>query len=167
MFSFNNCASWLYILLSLGNRVHTFLGKRCKLCSPSVHFMVALLYLSVFPFGVGGLWIWLYQFLSSLIWILGQCGKNISENMQKGSEVKRLKLIVGGFICAFGLSQFISHFSSFCCLRKTAPRDCGIFWESSLIYLEFQWTLFNTSRYPYFDISDLQNWGNTNSIYII
>ena len=31
-------------------------------------------------------------------------------------------------------------------------------------YLEFQGTLLNTSRYPYFDISDLQNWGKTNSI---
>ena len=26
-------------------------------------------------------------------------------------------------------------------------------------YLEFQGTLWNTSRYPYIDISDLQNWG--------
>ena len=26
-------------------------------------------------------------------------------------------------------------------------------------YLEFQETLWNTSRYPYFDIQDLQNWG--------
>ena len=26
-------------------------------------------------------------------------------------------------------------------------------------YLEFQGTLWNTSRYPYFDISDLRNWG--------
>ena len=26
-------------------------------------------------------------------------------------------------------------------------------------YLEVQGTLWNTSRYPYFDISDLQNWG--------
>ena len=26
-------------------------------------------------------------------------------------------------------------------------------------YLEFQGTLWNSSRYPYFDISDLQNWG--------
>ena len=31
-------------------------------------------------------------------------------------------------------------------------------------YLEFQGTVLNTSRYPYFDISDLQNWGKTNSI---
>ena len=31
-------------------------------------------------------------------------------------------------------------------------------------YLELQGTLWNTSRYPYFDISDLQNWVNTNSI---
>ena len=26
-------------------------------------------------------------------------------------------------------------------------------------YLEIQWTLWNTSRYPYFEISDLRNWG--------
>ena len=26
-------------------------------------------------------------------------------------------------------------------------------------YLEIQGTLWNTSRYPYFDISDLRNWG--------
>ena len=31
-------------------------------------------------------------------------------------------------------------------------------------YLEFQGTVWNTSIYPYFDISDLQNWGKTNSI---
>ena len=31
-------------------------------------------------------------------------------------------------------------------------------------YLEFQGTLWNTSRYPYFDISDLLNWGTNNSI---
>ena len=31
-------------------------------------------------------------------------------------------------------------------------------------YLEFQGTLWNTSRYPYFDMSYLQNWGKTNSI---
>ena len=31
-------------------------------------------------------------------------------------------------------------------------------------YLKFQGTVWNTSRYPYFDISDLQNWGKTNSI---
>ena len=31
-------------------------------------------------------------------------------------------------------------------------------------YLEFQGTFWNTSRYPYFDISDLQNRGKTNSI---
>ena len=29
-------------------------------------------------------------------------------------------------------------------------------------YLEFQGTIWNTSRYPYFDIPDLQNWGKTN-----
>ena len=31
-------------------------------------------------------------------------------------------------------------------------------------YLEFKGTFWNTSRYPYFDISDLQNRGKTNSI---
>ena len=31
-------------------------------------------------------------------------------------------------------------------------------------YLEFQGTFWNTSRYPYFDISDLLNRGKTNSI---
>ena len=30
-------------------------------------------------------------------------------------------------------------------------------------YLGFQGTLWNTSRYPYLDISDLQNWGKNNS----
>ena len=27
-------------------------------------------------------------------------------------------------------------------------------------YLEILVTLWNTSRYPYFDVSDLRNWGN-------
>ena len=31
-------------------------------------------------------------------------------------------------------------------------------------YLEFQEAFWNTSRYPYFDISDLQNRGKTNPI---
>ena len=30
-------------------------------------------------------------------------------------------------------------------------------------YLEVKWTLWTTSRYPYLDISDLQNWGKHNS----
>ena len=30
-------------------------------------------------------------------------------------------------------------------------------------YLELQGTLKNTSRYPYFDISDLQTWGKNKS----
>ena len=45
----------LYIQLSLGNRVPTFLVKSCQLCLPSVHFVAALFYLSVFSFGTGGL----------------------------------------------------------------------------------------------------------------
>ena len=67
-FSFNNYVSWLYIQVSLGNIITTFLGKGYQLCLPSVHFVATLLYLSVIPFDVGGLmWIWLYQFPSSLI----------------------------------------------------------------------------------------------------
>ena len=31
-------------------------------------------------------------------------------------------------------------------------------------YFEFQGAFWNTTRYPYFKISDLQNWGETNSI---
>ena len=31
-------------------------------------------------------------------------------------------------------------------------------------YLEFQGTLWYTSRYPYLELSDLQNWGKTKSI---
>ena len=30
-------------------------------------------------------------------------------------------------------------------------------------YLEVEGTLWNTSRYPYFDISDFQNWGKYKS----
>ena len=30
-------------------------------------------------------------------------------------------------------------------------------------YLEVEGTLLNTSRYPYFDISDVQNWGKYQS----
>ena len=55
IFSFNNYVSLSYFQLSLYNRVATFLGKSCQLCLPSVHFAAAELYLSVFPFGNGGL----------------------------------------------------------------------------------------------------------------
>ena len=42
-----------YILFkSLDNRLPTFLGKSCQLPFASIHFVAALLYLSVFPFGV-------------------------------------------------------------------------------------------------------------------
>ena len=71
MVSFNNYVSYRYIQLNLGNRVAIFLGKSCYFCLPSVHFMVTVLYLSVLPFGVGGLiWNWLYQFLSLLTYFL-------------------------------------------------------------------------------------------------
>ena len=57
----------LVVNICLGNRVATFLRQSCQLCLQSVHFLAAKSYLPVFPFCVGGLmWIWLYQFLSSL-----------------------------------------------------------------------------------------------------
>ena len=39
-------------------------------------------------------------------------------------------------------------------------------WSSGTVdsrYLEVDGTLWNTSRYPYFDISDVQNWGKYQS----
>ena len=46
------------ILLSLGSRVATFLGKGCQLCLPSGSFCSRLMYLSAFPFDVENLtWI--------------------------------------------------------------------------------------------------------------
>ena len=35
----------------------------------------------------------------------------------------------------------------------------NIIYTDGSLYLEFQGTLWNTSRYPYLDISDLQKWG--------
>ena len=71
--SFTNVFLFIIMLVnyifSLCNRVPPppYLGKICQLCLPSVHFVIALLYLSVFLFGVWNLiWIWLYQFPSSL-----------------------------------------------------------------------------------------------------
>ena len=46
--TFNNYVSLLYIQLSLGN---IFTGISWQHCLPSVHFVAALLNLSVFPFG--------------------------------------------------------------------------------------------------------------------
>ena len=37
----------------------------------------------------------------------------------------------------FVLSLFVSHLSFFSCLGKAVIRDCGISWESSLIYYTF------------------------------
>ena len=57
------------IEVSVGNRVPTFLEKSCQFYLSFIHFVAALMYLSVFPFGVEGLmWIWLYQFQGSLIY---------------------------------------------------------------------------------------------------
>ena len=46
-------------------------------------------------------------------------------------------------------------------LKVKSPK---LFYTVDSRYLEFQGTLWNTSRYPYLNISDLQNWGKTNSI---
>ena len=43
---------------------------------------------------------------------------------------------------------------------------CTLFVECNTVdsrYVEIQGTLWNTSRYPYLDISDFQNWGKNNS----
>ena len=40
---------------------------------------------------------------------------------------------------------------------------CRLEYTINSSYLEFQGTLWNTSRYPYLDISELQNWGKNNS----
>ena len=46
------------------------MGNGCQFCLPPVHVVAVLLYLSVLPFHVENLiWIWLYQFQSSLIYI--------------------------------------------------------------------------------------------------
>ena len=69
-FSYNKCVSLRYIQLSLVTDLPPFSGKSCRFCLPYVHLMAPQFYLFVFPFGVGGLmWIWLYQFLISLIYI--------------------------------------------------------------------------------------------------
>ena len=45
------------------------MGNGCQFCQPPVHVVAVLLYLSVLPFPVENLiWIWLYQFRSSLIY---------------------------------------------------------------------------------------------------
>ena len=54
MFYFQQECMFKIIQLGLGNRVANILGKGCQLCLPSVHFVAASLYLSVFTFGVGG-----------------------------------------------------------------------------------------------------------------
>ena len=58
MLSYNSYVRLLYIQFSLHDRVRTLLVKNCQLCLPNIHFVVALLYLSVFPFDAEGL-VWL------------------------------------------------------------------------------------------------------------
>ena len=56
-------------------RIATFLGESCQLCLPSVLYVAVKLYLSVFLFDVENLmWIWLFQFPSSLIYIVSELG---------------------------------------------------------------------------------------------
>ena len=51
--------------------------------------------------------------------------------------------------CVLGLDICLMHFLSSNVQKNTVDSR----------YLELQGTLWNTSRYPYFDISDLRNWG--------
>ena len=61
MFSYNSYVRLLYIQFSLQDRVLTLLIKNSQLCLPYIHFVVALLYLTVFYFDAQGLvWLWLY-----------------------------------------------------------------------------------------------------------
>ena len=61
------------------------------------------------------------------------------------------------FIVCLGSALFTTHpailhtFNSKMDLLKKSTVDSR--------FLDFQGTLWNTSRYPYLDISDLQNWG--------
>ena len=72
---------WLYIQLSLGNRIPTFFGKSCHLAWRLIILWLLYCIFLFFLFGgeAGGgggggggggdlMWIWLYQFLSSLIY---------------------------------------------------------------------------------------------------
>ena len=54
------------------------------------------------------------------------------------------------WICSRGGPRMISEGGSFWSNYNSTIDSC---------YLKFQGTLWNTSRYPYLDISDFQNWG--------
>ena len=75
----------------------------------------------------------------------------------------KLRTVVFTFI----LPKYASHISQTFQVRAWAwnvqnrsPVKFGITVDSR--YLKFQGTLWDTSRYPYLDISDLQNWGKIN-----
>ena len=53
----------------------------------------------------------------------------------------------------FKLQTYILRFTSYTVFTTVDSR-----------YLEFQGTVSNTSRYPYLDILELQNWEKNNSI---
>ena len=58
LFSFGSYAGWLWTKLRLGGGIPIFMGRGGHLILHFVHFVTVLLYLSIFPFGVGGLmWI--------------------------------------------------------------------------------------------------------------
>ena len=71
------------------------------------------------------------------------------------------------------LWSFLGHCIYRLCFNNRYSNDTNIFQSNfhHLVhintvdsdYLEFLGTLWNTSRYPYLDISDLQNWGKNNS----
>ena len=87
------------------------------------------------------------------------------ENKKNGhtincSRVVALTKSASGLFChhGFHLEEWQSIICRFNIVKPSA--------QSNTIdsrYLEFQGTLWNTSRYTYLDISDLQNWGKNNS----
>ena len=69
MFPFIKLCKLKICSVKIGLQSCHFFRERVANFLPSVHFVAALLYLSVFHFGFGGLmWIKLYQFLNSLIY---------------------------------------------------------------------------------------------------
>ena len=73
MVFFNNYVSCLYIQLSSGNRDPNFLRMSSQKCVPSVHFVAASLYLSIFPFYFGGLDVGLIISVPEFPYLLYMC----------------------------------------------------------------------------------------------
>ena len=74
----------------------------CQLCLSSVHFETASLYLSVFPFGAGGLmWISLYQFPSSLIYFETFGCTRVRHSTSQGKRTTNTVLMYGWLVYAY------------------------------------------------------------------